>query len=127
MSKIHLTARVEPEIGKFVKKMAKSKGVTHAQVIETAIKGNQNTIAEQLANLEITKAKKMAKGGRVQLNDDMKGLVALGGGTLGGMIGYHLAGYIRKEMEMDEDKGMQVFFGLIGGLVGIIATEKYLK
>ena len=127
MSKIHLTARVSPEIGKFVKKMAKSKGVTHAQVIETAIKDNQNTIAEQLASLEITKAKKMAKGGRVQLDDNMKGLLGLGVGTLSGMVGFHLAGYIRKQMDMDEDKGIQIFFGLITGMMGVVATEKYFK
>ena len=48
----------------------------------------------------------------------MEVLKALGVGTLTGIAGYHISGFVREQMEMDEDKGTQMAIGLLVGLMG---------
>ena len=57
----------------------------------------------------------MAKGGVVKEDDDQV-LQQLGISTLSGVAGYYISGYIREQMELDEDKGTQLLIGLVVGL-----------
>lgn len=54
-------------------------------------------------------------------------LQSLGVGTACGIAGYHLSGFVREQMELDEDKGAQMVIGLLFGLLGTIGTTMYLN
>ena len=49
-------------------------------------------------------------------------LLIYGFGTLTGIAGYHISGFVREQLEMDEDKGTQMAIGL---LVGLVSTFMY--
>ena len=52
-------------------------------------------------------------------------LLSLGVGTASGLTGYYIAGWIRKQFEMEEDKGSQILTGLIIGLSTLFLTAAY--
>ena len=58
----------------------------------------------------------MSNGGITEDAETLDLLKGLGISTVSGFAGYHISGYIRKQLELDEDKGSQMLIGLIVGL-----------
>ena len=54
-------------------------------------------------------------------------LLKLGISTASGIAGYYIAGYIREQMELDENKGNQLLWGVIVGLGTQILQEVLSK
>ena len=117
MAKNHLSVRLAPDLKSYVSQQAKKLGVTQASIVASALKQSRGNITKEMALEHVSNAKKMAKGGTIS-TDDMEVLKALGVGTLSGIAGYHIAGYVREQMDKDEDKGTQLLIGLITGLMG---------
>ena len=113
--KVHLSARLNPQTASWIKTTAKKLNCTQAEILEKAVSDIQQINAKQLAAQVTTKATKMAKGGVVPEDDDQV-LQQLGISTLSGVAGYYISGYIREQMELDEDKGTQLLIGLVVGL-----------
>ena len=113
--KVHLSARLNPQTASWIRTTAKNLNCTQAEILEKAVSDIQQINAKQLATQVTTKATKMAKGGVVP-EDDGKVLQQLGISTLSGVAGYYISGYIREQMELDEDKGTQLLIGLVVGL-----------
>lgn len=108
-----MSFRVTPSTADWVKKSAKELNCTQAELIDKAVSNIQNTDASVLATQVTTKS--MASGGELSA-DDMKVLQQLGISTASGIAGYYISGWVRKQMELDEDKGTQIFIGLVAGL-----------
>tara|TARA_B100000123_G_scaffold209469_1_gene158515 strand:+ start:108 stop:485 length:378 start_codon:yes stop_codon:yes gene_type:complete len=117
MAKNHLSVRLAPDLKSYVSQQAKKLGVTQASIVASALKQSRGNITKEMALEHVSNTKKMAKGGTIS-TDDMEVLKALGVGTLSGIAGYHIAGYVREQMDKDEDKGTQLLIGLITGLMG---------
>ena len=113
--KVHLSARLNPQTATWIRTTAKKLNCTQAEILEKAVSDIQQINAKQLATQVTTKATKMAKNGVVPEEDD-KVLQQLGISTLSGVAGYYISGYIREQMELDEDKGTQLLIGLVVGL-----------
>ena len=113
--KVHLSARLNPQTASWIRTTAKKLNCTQAEILEKAVSDIQQINAKQLATQVTTKATKMAKGGVVPEDDDQV-LQQLGISTLSGVAGYYISGYIREQMELDEDKGTQLLIGLVVGL-----------
>ena len=113
--KVHLSARLNPQTASWIKTTAKKLNCTQAEILEKAVSDIQQINAKQLATQVTTKATKMAKGGVVP-EDDYQVLQQLGISTASGVAGYYISGWVRKQMELDEDKGTQIFIGLVAGL-----------
>ena len=113
--KVHLSARLNPQTASWIRTTAKKLNCTQAEILEKAVSDIQRINAKQLATQVTTKATKMAKGGVVKEDDDQV-LQQLGISTLSGVAGYYISGYIREQMELDEDKGTQLLIGLVVGL-----------
>lgn len=93
--------------------------------------GNTQTdiLSKVLANARLNEGKELAvqsmsKGGITEDDEAIKVLTQLSIATASGFAGYHIAGFIRKQLEMDEDKGTQVLFGMIAGL-GTLLLQAY--
>lgn len=108
-----MSFRVTPSTAEWVRQNAKELNCTQAELIDKAVSKIQNTSASELATQVTTKS--MASGGEVSA-DDMKLLQQLGISTASGIAGYYISGWVRKQMELDEDKGTQIFIGLVAGL-----------
>ena len=117
MAKNHLSVRLAPDLKSYVSQQAKKLGVTQASIVASALKQSRGNITKEMALEHVSNTKKMAKGGTIS-TDDMEVLKALGVGTLTGIAGYHISGFVREQMEMDEDKGTQMAIGLLVGLMG---------
>ena len=113
--KVHLSARLNPQTASWIRTTAKKLNCTQAEILEKAVSDIQQINAKQLATQVTTKATKMAKGGVVP-EDDGKVLQQVGISTLSGVAGYYISGWIREQMQLDEDKGTQILIGLVVGL-----------
>lgn len=114
--------RLSPTIAKLIETTAKTEGITQTDVISKLILNNVADSGKQIATIS-----QMANGGNTQLdeNDEVyQTLKALGIATASGFAGYYISGYIRKELEMNEDKGMQVLLGLAFGVGGLMLTMR---
>lgn len=94
----------------WLENMAKSRGVNQTEIISNALAYARLNEGKNLA-LEV-----MEQGGIAEDNEAIKTLTQFGIATASGFAGYHFAGFIRKQLDMDEDKGTQVLFGLVAGL-----------
>ena len=117
MAKNHLSVRLAPDLKSYVSQQAKKLGVTQASIVASALEQSRGSITKEIALEHVSNAKKMAKGGTID-SETMEVLKALGVGTLTGIAGYHISGFVREQMEMDEDKGTQMAIGLLVGLMG---------
>ena len=115
--KPHLSVRLAPDLDKYVRTQAEKLGVSQTSIVASALEQSRGSITKEMALEHVSRGKKMAKGGTIS-TDDMEVLKALGVGTLSGIAGYHIAGYVREQMDKDEDKGTQLLIGLITGLMG---------
>ena len=118
--KPHLSVRLAPDLDKYVRTQATKLGVTHGSIVSSALDQTRGNITREMALEYVSNAKKMAKGGTID-SETMEVLKALGVGTLAGIVGYHISGYINEEMGKDEDKGTQMAIGLLVGLMSTLA------
>ena len=107
-----MSFRVTPSTAEWVRQNAKELGCTQADLIDKAVSNIQNTDASVIATQGV---QSMASGGELS-SADMKMIQQLGISTASGIAGFHISGWVRKQMELDEDKGTQMFIGLVAGL-----------
>ena len=119
MAKNHLSVRLAPDLKSYVSQHAKKLGVTQASIVASALKESRGSITKEMALEHVSNAKKMAKGGTID-SETMEVLKALGVGTLSGIAGFHIAGYVNEQMGKDEDKGTQMAIGILVGLMGTL-------
>lgn len=86
------------------------RGVTHTDIIKDCIK--QYKISESGLIVKDIQSEMYQEVD----NETFETLKALGISTASGIAGYYLAGYIRKQLDYDEDKGTQILIGLMAGL-----------
>ena len=118
--KPHLSVRLAPDLDKYVRTQAKKLGVTHGSIVSSALDQTRGNITKEMALEYVSNGKKMAKGGTID-SDTMEVLKAFGVGTLSGIAGYHISGFVREQMGKDEDKGTQMAIGLLVGLMSTLA------
>ena len=115
--KPHLSVRLAPDLDKYVRTQAEKLGVSQTSIVASALEQSRGSITKEMALEHVSRGKKMAKGGTID-SETMEVLKALGVGTLTGIAGYHISGFVREQLEMDEDKGTQMAIGLLVGLMG---------
>lgn len=98
----------------WLQEMAKSTGITQTEIVSKCISSAKLNEGKSIA-LDI-----MSGGGVTENNEGLEILTQFGISTVSGIAGYHLAGFIRKELDMDQDKGTQLLFGMIVGLVPLV-------
>lgn len=98
----------------WLQEMAKSSGITQTEIVSKCISSAKLNEGKSIA-LDI-----MSGGGVTENNEGLEILTQFGISTVSGIAGYHLAGFIRKELDMDQDKGTQLLFGMIVGLVPLV-------
>lgn len=112
----HASFRLDPTTVDWIRDTASKHKVTQAELVT-------NMVAQAQSKEGLLFAE---KGMEVQYSvKDKEGsdlLLSLGVGTASGWAGYHVAGWIRKQLELDEDKGMQVIIGLVAGLGTMLIT-----
>jgi len=111
MANKHASFRLDPSTISWIKETAKKYNVSQADIvgkcIEEARANEGRIIASQV----------MDKGGSVTSDDEaVQILTELGLATASGFAGYYISGFIRKQLQMDEDKGTQMLIGLVVGL-----------
>ena len=82
----------------WLENMAKSRGVNQTEIISNALAYARLNEGKNLA-LEV-----MEKGGIAEDDEAIKTLTQFGIATASGFAGYHFAGFIRKQLDMDENK-----------------------
>jgi hypothetical protein len=102
----------------WLQEMAKSSGITQTEIVSKCISSAKLNNGKSIA-LNV-----MNGGGVAEDNEALEVLTQLGISTASGIAGYHISGWIRKQLEMDEDKGTQVLFGMIAGL-GTLILQAY--
>lgn len=120
--------RLPPNVKSFLTTEAKKLGTTQTDIMVRSIEAQMNS-STSVADLT-----KYVSGGSIKAHkietpnlEVMNLLKSLGVGTASGIAGYHLCGIIRKQMELDEDKGMQMLVAGLFALLGTIGTAYYLK
>jgi hypothetical protein len=98
--------------------MAKNTGITQTEIVSNCIASAKASEGKGIA------LNAFANGGVIEDNEGMKLLTQFGIATASGIAGYHIAGFIRKQLEMDEDKGAQLLIGMITGL-GTLFLQAY--
>jgi len=122
MKSISKSFRLSPDIAKLIETTAKADGITQTDVISKLVLGNVADSGKRLATIT-----QMANGGNTQLDEKSEvyeTLKSLGIATASGFAGYYISGYIRKEFEMNEDKGTQVLCGMMVGLGALLLTMR---
>lgn len=90
--------------------LAKSSGNTQTDVLNKILSNTRLNEGQEIA------VQSMSNGGITEDAETLDLLKGLGISTVSGFAGYHISGYIRKQLELDEDKGSQMLVGLIVGL-----------
>ena len=96
--------------------LAKNTGNTQTTILSDVI------MNARLNEGKVISVKAMSGGGITENSEAIDVLGQLGIATASGFAGYHIAGFIRKEFDMDEDKGVQLLVGMITGLAPIIIS-----
>jgi hypothetical protein len=90
--------------------LAKSSGNTQTDILNKILSNTRLNEGQEIA------VQSMSNGGITEDAETLDLLKGLGISTVSGFAGYHISGYIRKQLELDEDKGTQMLVGLIVGL-----------
>ena len=90
--------------------LAKSSGNTQTDILNKILSNTRLNEGQEIA------VQSMSNGGITEDAETLDLLKGLGISTVSGFAGYHISGYIRKQLELDEDKGSQMLIGLIVGL-----------
>lgn len=104
----------------WLQEMAKSMGITQTELVSNCISTSKINNGKDIA------LQSMGNGGVTDDSEALEVLGQLGIATASGIAGYHIAGWIRKQLEIDEDKGTQVLFGMITGL-GTLILQAYIS
>ncbi len=122
MKSIMKSFRLSPDIARLIEITAKNDGITQTDVISNLILSNVADNGKRIATIS-----QMANGGNTLTEEDSEvyeTLKALGIATASGFAGYYISGYIRKEFDMNEDKGTQVLLGLAVGVGALLLSMK---
>jgi hypothetical protein len=103
---------------RWLQMMSEQNGITQTEVISKCIAANRLNEGKEIA------IQSMGNGGITEDDEGIKVLTQLGIATASGFAGYHISGFIRKQLEMDEDKGTQILIGLLTGL-GTLLLQAY--
>jgi hypothetical protein len=90
--------------------LAKSSGNTQTDILNKILSNTRLNEGQEIA------VQSMSNGGITEDAETLDLLKGLGISTVSGFAGYHISGYIRKQLQLDEDKGSQMLVGLIVGL-----------
>lgn len=106
-------------------------GITQTELVSKCISSAKFGDGMSIANEGIKDiTKNMNKGGIASVNESdetLKMLGVVGITTASSIAGYHITGWIMKQFEMDENKGIQVVFGMVTGLGALLMTLKDKK
>ena len=94
--------------------LAKNTGNTQTEILSKALTYARLNEGKELA------LESMSNGGITEDEEAIKVLSELGIATAYGFAGFEISGWIRKQLEMDEDIGTQILFGMVIGLVTLI-------
>lgn len=101
---------------------SKAQGITQTDLLKSLMKQKDNRFARKSAISTVVQLE------TVEADDEvLQYLTSLGIGTASGLIGYHLAGWIREQMKLDEDKGIQIASGVLLGLGSVILHNRIRK
>jgi hypothetical protein len=98
----------------WLQNLAKQSGSTQTEVLSKCIATARMNEGKEIA------IQSMGNGGITEDNEAVEFLGQLGIATVSGFAGYHIAGFIRKQLDMDEDKGTQILIGMLSGLAPLI-------
>lgn len=120
--------RLPLDVKSFLTEQAQKLGTTQTDILVRGMKAQMNS------STNVAELPKYISGGTIKEHkittpnlEVMHILQSLGVGTACGIAGYHLSGFVREQMELDEDKGAQMVIGLLFGLLGTIGTTMYLN
>ena len=119
--------RLPPNVFSFLSTEAKKLGTTQTDILVRSIE------AQMVSSTPVADLTKYVSGGSIKAHkiatpnlEVMNILKSLGVGTACGIAGYHISGFVREQMELDEDKGMQMLIGTLFGLLGTVGTAYVL-
>lgn len=113
-----------PEVDvQWLKEFAKDKKINQTEIISQALAMQRLNEGRDIA------LGMMNNGGITEDENTINFLQGLGIAGVSGFAGYHISGMLRKQLDMDEDKGTQMIFGLLAGLgslviAGLISNAK---
>jgi len=120
--------RLPLDVKAFINSKAKSLGTTQTDILVRSLQAQMNS------STDVADLTKYVSGGSIKGHkittpnlEVMHLLKSLGVGTACGIAGYHISGFVREQMELDENKGTQMAIGLLFGLLGTIGTTMYLN
>lgn len=110
--------RFEPTDAEWLKNTSQSQGLTQTDLLTKLIRESGNRIASSKAKTTVVQLESVEADDSV-----MQFLASAGIGTASGLLGYHIAGWIREQMKLNEDKGIQITTGLLVGLGSVMLRE----
>jgi len=111
--------RLDTPSVEWIRTQALKRKISQADLVRSLIQQSESIV---LAKEGIDTSVSFAENQSAEKNNL---LISLGAGTASGIAGYYLAGWIRKQFKMDEDKGTQILVGLILGLGSMVFTAAY--
>jgi len=102
----------------WLQEMAKNTGITQTEIVSNCIANAKTSEGKGIA------LNAFSNVGNTPDDDVLQMLKQFGIATASGIAGYHISGFIRKQLEMDEDKGTQLLIGMITGL-GALFLQAY--
>ena len=120
--------RLPLDVKSYFTEQAKALGTTQTDILVRSVQAQMNSTTS-VADLTKYVSGGSIKGHKITTPnlEVMQILKSLGVGTACGIAGYHISGFVREQMELDEDKGTQMAIGLLFGLLGTIGTTMYLN
>jgi hypothetical protein len=108
--------RLDSPSVEWIRTQALKRNISQADLVRNLIQQSESIV---LAKEGIDTSISFAKNQSAEKNNL---LLSLGVGTASGLTGYYLAGWIRKQFKMEEDKGTQILIGLMLGLGSLLFT-----
>jgi hypothetical protein len=106
-----------PEVDvQWLKEFANNKGINQTEIISQALAMQRLNEGRDIA------LGMMKNGGITEDESTINFLQGLGIAGVSGFAGYHISGMLRKQLDMDEDKGSQMIFGLLAGLGSLVIS-----
>lgn len=120
--------RLPLNVKDFLTAQAQTLGTTQTDILVRSIE------AQMASSTSVADLTKYVSGGSIKGHkiptpnlEVINFLKSLGVGTACGIAGYHISGFVRDQMELDEDKGVQMLIGTLSGLLGVLGTTMYLN
>ena len=84
--------------------------------------------AVEVINTSISKGKTAEILKRGGITSSSKGfdpdIMDIGVSTAAGFAGYYLTSWVREELELDEDKGLQILMGALAGITTLLLSQR---